>query len=218
MREIGHFIGGKAVKGKSGRFGDVFDPNTGEVQAKVALATKRRGRRGHCQCREGASRLGRDQPAAPRPRAVQIPRADREGDGFACQAPLLRARQDVSRRQGRHPARRGSGRVRLRHSASAEGRIYRRRRPRHRSLFDAAAARRRRRHHAVQFPGHDPDVEIRAGHRLRQCIHPQALGARSGRADAARRIAGRSRIAGRRAQCRQRRQGIRRHAAERSIA
>ena len=40
MREIGHFIGGKAVKGKSGRFGDVFDPNTGEVQARVALATR----------------------------------------------------------------------------------------------------------------------------------------------------------------------------------
>jgi malonate-semialdehyde dehydrogenase (acetylating) / methylmalonate-semialdehyde dehydrogenase len=38
MREIGHFIGGKAVKGTSGRFGDVFDPNTGEVQAKVAFA------------------------------------------------------------------------------------------------------------------------------------------------------------------------------------
>jgi malonate-semialdehyde dehydrogenase (acetylating)/methylmalonate-semialdehyde dehydrogenase len=38
MREIGHFIGGKEVKGTSGRFGDIFDPNTGEVQAKVALA------------------------------------------------------------------------------------------------------------------------------------------------------------------------------------
>src|SRR4249920_1218136 len=38
MREIGHFVGGKAVKGTSGRFGDVFDPNTGEVQAQVALA------------------------------------------------------------------------------------------------------------------------------------------------------------------------------------
>src|ERR1700756_4946417 len=40
MREIGHFIGGKAGKGTSGRFGDVFNPNTGEVQAKVALAAK----------------------------------------------------------------------------------------------------------------------------------------------------------------------------------
>ena len=40
MREIGHYIGGKTVKGASGRSGDVFDPNTGEVQAKVALASK----------------------------------------------------------------------------------------------------------------------------------------------------------------------------------
>ena len=38
MREIGHFVGGKEVKGGSGRFADVFNPNTGEVQAKVALA------------------------------------------------------------------------------------------------------------------------------------------------------------------------------------
>src|ERR1700716_4038485 len=40
MREIGHFIGGKQVGGTSGRSGDVFNPNTGEVQAKVALASK----------------------------------------------------------------------------------------------------------------------------------------------------------------------------------
>src|SRR6188508_3617664 len=40
MREIGHFVGGKEIKGASGRSGDVFNPNTGEVQAKVALAGK----------------------------------------------------------------------------------------------------------------------------------------------------------------------------------
>jgi len=40
MREIGHFIDGKSVKGSSGRTGDVYDPNTGEVQAKVALASR----------------------------------------------------------------------------------------------------------------------------------------------------------------------------------
>jgi malonate-semialdehyde dehydrogenase (acetylating)/methylmalonate-semialdehyde dehydrogenase len=40
MREIGHFIGGKEMQGGSGRFGDVFNPNTGEVQAKVAFAKK----------------------------------------------------------------------------------------------------------------------------------------------------------------------------------
>src|SRR5271165_5139146 len=38
MREIGHFIGGKEVAGGSGRFADVFNPNTGEVQARVAMA------------------------------------------------------------------------------------------------------------------------------------------------------------------------------------
>src|SRR2546428_1065639 len=40
MRDIGHFIGGKEVKGASGRAGDVFNPNTGEVQAKLAFASK----------------------------------------------------------------------------------------------------------------------------------------------------------------------------------
>ena len=40
MREIGHFIGGQEVKGRSGRAGDVFNPNTGEVQARVAFAAK----------------------------------------------------------------------------------------------------------------------------------------------------------------------------------
>ncbi|HLH96075.1 MAG TPA: CoA-acylating methylmalonate-semialdehyde dehydrogenase [Xanthobacteraceae bacterium] len=39
MRTIGHFIAGKEVAGASGRAGDVYDPNTGEVQAKVAFAS-----------------------------------------------------------------------------------------------------------------------------------------------------------------------------------
>ncbi|MBY0531439.1 MAG: CoA-acylating methylmalonate-semialdehyde dehydrogenase [Xanthobacteraceae bacterium] len=40
MREIGHFVGGKQVKGTSGRTGDVFQPMTGDIVAKVALASK----------------------------------------------------------------------------------------------------------------------------------------------------------------------------------
>jgi malonate-semialdehyde dehydrogenase (acetylating)/methylmalonate-semialdehyde dehydrogenase len=39
MRTYGHFIGGKEIAGKSGRFGEVFRPMTGELQARVALAT-----------------------------------------------------------------------------------------------------------------------------------------------------------------------------------
>lgn len=38
VREVAHFIGGAAQAGASGRFGDVFNPNTGQVQAKVPLA------------------------------------------------------------------------------------------------------------------------------------------------------------------------------------
>ncbi len=39
MRDIRHFIDGAAFDGASGRFADVFDPNTGEAQARVQLAT-----------------------------------------------------------------------------------------------------------------------------------------------------------------------------------
>ena len=39
MRNISHFLDGQAFEGASGRFGDVFNPNTGEVQARVQLAT-----------------------------------------------------------------------------------------------------------------------------------------------------------------------------------
>jgi malonate-semialdehyde dehydrogenase (acetylating)/methylmalonate-semialdehyde dehydrogenase len=38
MRTLTHFIAGEHVAGTSGAFGDVFDPNTGEVQARVPLA------------------------------------------------------------------------------------------------------------------------------------------------------------------------------------
>ncbi|MEP2781031.1 MAG: CoA-acylating methylmalonate-semialdehyde dehydrogenase [Pseudoruegeria sp.] len=39
-QELTHFINGQLVKGTSGRFADVFNPATGEVQAKVPLASK----------------------------------------------------------------------------------------------------------------------------------------------------------------------------------
>jgi len=39
MKTYGHFIGGKHVEGTSGRFADVYEPMTGEVKARVALAS-----------------------------------------------------------------------------------------------------------------------------------------------------------------------------------
>jgi len=41
MRQIGHFIDGTFVPGTSGRTKDIFNPNTGEVQAQVNMATRR---------------------------------------------------------------------------------------------------------------------------------------------------------------------------------
>ncbi|MFH8635168.1 CoA-acylating methylmalonate-semialdehyde dehydrogenase [Streptomyces lydicus] len=38
VRELTHFIGGKHTQGTSGLFADVYDPNTGRVQARVPLA------------------------------------------------------------------------------------------------------------------------------------------------------------------------------------
>lgn len=39
MKQIGHFIDGQRVAGHSGRYGNVFDPNTGQVQAQLAMGT-----------------------------------------------------------------------------------------------------------------------------------------------------------------------------------
>jgi malonate-semialdehyde dehydrogenase (acetylating) / methylmalonate-semialdehyde dehydrogenase len=38
--ELGHFINGEGVAGASGRFHDIFNPTTGEVQRKVSLASR----------------------------------------------------------------------------------------------------------------------------------------------------------------------------------
>jgi len=40
MRDIPHFIDGQAVHQTGGAFGDVYNPSTGEVQARVGLATE----------------------------------------------------------------------------------------------------------------------------------------------------------------------------------
>ncbi|OPF75994.1 methylmalonate-semialdehyde dehydrogenase (CoA acylating) [Streptomyces antioxidans] len=40
VRELTHFVGGKRTPGTSGAYGDVYDPNTGEVQARVPLADR----------------------------------------------------------------------------------------------------------------------------------------------------------------------------------
>src|SRR5260370_35928295 len=39
LREVHHWVNGQIMTGASGRFGDVYNPASGELQARVALAT-----------------------------------------------------------------------------------------------------------------------------------------------------------------------------------
>ena len=39
MQDLTHYIGGAHIAGKSGRFADVMNPATGEVQARCPLAS-----------------------------------------------------------------------------------------------------------------------------------------------------------------------------------
>ena len=117
------------------------------------------------------------------------------------------ARQDAGRRDGLGAARHRSGRVRLRHPASAEGRVLGERRHRRRHAHAAPAARRVRRHHAVQLPGDGAAVDVPGGDRLRQHLRPEAFGESAVGVDAHGRAVQGSRPARRRAQRRARRQG-----------
>jgi len=62
MRRIGHFIGGREVEGQSGRFGDVFQPMTGDVIAQVALASKAELRQAVENAREAQAAWGATNP------------------------------------------------------------------------------------------------------------------------------------------------------------
>jgi malonate-semialdehyde dehydrogenase (acetylating)/methylmalonate-semialdehyde dehydrogenase len=156
MRDIGHFVGGKEVKGGSGRTGDVFNPNTGEVQAKVAFASKSEVE-APSPTRRAASRPG-PRPTRSGGRRVMFKFLELVQAEYDDLARLLSSEHGKTFVDAKGDIQRGLevGGIRLRHPASAEGRIQRQRRPGHRSLFAAPAARRRRRHHAVQFPAMIP--------------------------------------------------------------
>src|SRR5579859_4133506 len=79
--------------------------------------------------------MGGDESAAPRPRDVRIQAPAGSQYGGAGPSAVLRAWQGGHRFKGRPPARPRSGGIRLRHPASAEGRVHQRRRPGHRCLF-----------------------------------------------------------------------------------
>ena len=214
--EIGHYVGNKRVAGTSGRAGDVTNPATGEVTAKVAFASRSRDRCRGADRQEGAACLGGDAAAPPPARDVQPQEPDREAHRRSRPVHVARARQDLRRRQGRGRARARGRRVLLRHRPSHARRLHRAGRLRHGHLVDPPAGRRGGGHHAVQLPDHDPVLDGRHGGGLRQRLHPEALGEGPERADAAGRAVRRGRRAGRHLPGAERRQGRGRCAAQAS--
>ena len=61
-RNIGHYINGVNVAGQSDRTSDVFNPATGEVQAKVSLATVDEMNQRCCNCCESTTCMGNNKP------------------------------------------------------------------------------------------------------------------------------------------------------------
>jgi hypothetical protein len=207
MKEIGHFIGGKRVAGKSGRFADVYNPSTGEVQAKVALAT------------QDEVRAAVENAAAAQPKwaAVNPQRRARVMMKFIdlVARDNEKLAETLSREHGKTiPDAKGDIQRGIEVAEFALGIPHLMKGEYTESAgpgIDMFSMRQplgvARRHHAVQLPGHDPDVEVLPGDCVRQRIHPEALRARSLRADAAGRTDDRGRLAGRHPQRRQRRQG-----------
>ena len=95
--------------------------------------------------------MARYAAAAARAHHAGVPGAAEEKPESAGRDRHRRARQGARRRHGLGAARHRGGRVRLRHPASAEGRVFRERRHAGRHPYAAPAGRRLRGHHAVQL-------------------------------------------------------------------
>jgi len=78
------FHRGAHVKAQAGRFGDVFDPATGDVQAKLPFASRKELRQAVEAGLAAFTEWAGLNPPAPRTRAVQFQSADREKHGRAC--------------------------------------------------------------------------------------------------------------------------------------
>ena len=125
---VQHVIGGQRING-GGRFGDVFNPATGELTGKVAMAGARRGRCCRTGGRSSVAGLGRDAAADARAGHVPLPARCWSANAERIAAQISPSTARSSPMRGRTDARRRSGRIRRRHSAVAQGRVFRECRP-----------------------------------------------------------------------------------------
>ena len=124
MREIGHFVGGKEIKGDRDDLAMSLTPTPARFSPGLRWPNIPRWSM-RLRSRKRRSPLGSDEPAATRTRADEIPRTGAKGIRLARAPSVIGARQDLRRCQGRRAARPRSRGIRLRHSAPAQGRIYR---------------------------------------------------------------------------------------------
>ncbi len=200
-------IGGKFVESQDHRVARHRQP--GHAGSAGARALRDAGR---SRCRRGLGQgslqdLAQDADRRARAHLPQVPAADPREHGRAGRHPHGRAGQDAARCRRRRVPRPRSGRARRRHRQPAAGRAGQQRGQRRRHLHAAAAAGRVRGHHALQLPGHDPAVDVPDGHRLRQHLRAEALGAGPDGHHAPVRARAGGRHSGRRAQRRARRRG-----------
>jgi len=148
LNELTHFIDGKPIKGTSGRFSDVFTPMTGEVSARVPLASA-------AEVRAAVKNARAAQPAwaaaNPQQRArVLMKFADLLNRALNNLADLLAREHGKTVPDAKGEIQRGLDVVEfaigIPHLMKG---VHRRRGPRYIHLFDASAARCCRRHHAI---------------------------------------------------------------------
>ena len=182
MRAIQNYINGKSASADGGRAGRVFNPNTGAQQAEVAFSAARDVDAAVQAAARRVSRLGRHQSAAPRARDVRVQAAGRSATWTSWRE-LLSSEHGKVIADSKGDIQRGLEVIEfacgIPHALKGEYTegagpgidVYSMRQP-----LGVV-----RRHHAVQLPGHDPDVDVRRRHRVRQHLHPEAVARRTRR-------------------------------------
>ena len=210
LRRISHWIGGRLSPASPA----AADRSTTRRSAcRAARSTSRRPRRSTRRSRRRGRRSKRWRSVSLSQRQelhVPGPPARERAAGRHRGDPHRRARQGALRRTRRGAARARGDRARLRDPDAPPRPLLRAGLDRDRRLLDPAAARRRGRDHALQLPGDGAHVDVGAGDRLREHVHPQAVREGPLRIGLRRRAAPGGRDSRRRLQRRPRRQGGRR--------
>ena len=165
----------QAGRGNLGTGGSCLRPRPWGADGRGRPRVGRRGRRGGRERRRGVRVVARDVALETGGALLLDPRALPRATRGSREDPHRRAWEGALGRDGRGgPGARGD-RVRLRDPDARQGGVLRAGLDGDRRLLDPPATRRRGRDHAVQLPGDGAHVDVGAGDRVWQLLHPQAL-------------------------------------------